>query len=441
MKAQLYKKWDGLRSSFYFLPSLLVGTVVVFAFIAVELDGVIPNDWAHGLIYTGSAEGASTILGTIAGSMITTAGVVFSLTLIALTLASNQFGPRLLRNFRRDTVTQFVIGSFVSTFLYCLLVLRSIRREDAGSFVPHLSVSIAVLFALASLAALIYFIHHIAVSIQADEVIARVYAELTQGIERIFPEKIGEEDPGHPTERHDPPLSKQFDRDAFPVNSVRDGYLQLIDPDSMMKLAVQEDALIRVERRPGQYVAVGTPLVRVWPGERGSETLKARVLEAFIIGSNRTPVQDVEFSINQLVEVAVRALSPGINDPFTAITCVDRLGSALCRLAEREMPSPYRRDEQGRLRVVVASSVTFPGIADAALNQIRQAARSNAAVTIRLLETIAQIAGFAPREEDRASLLGHAEMIARGAIEGLPEIEDRHTVEARFQTARQALVQ
>lgn len=436
---QAYKYWERIRSSFWFLPSLMIAGVAAAAFASVALDEAMSDGWENGWIYTGSPEGASTILSTIAGSMITTAGVVFSITLVALTLASNQFGPRLLRNFRSDTVTQVVMGSLVSTFLYCLLVLRTVRREDAGDFVPHLSVSLAVLFALTSLGVLIYFIHHIAVSIQADEVIARVAAELSRGIDRIFPEKIGEGGPQRPGGEPGPPLPEGFDLEACPVDALEDGYLQMIDPDSMLRLAVQEDALIRVECRPGHYVVAGRPLVQVWPADRVTEHFKTQVHEAFILGSYRTPVQDVEFSIDQLVEVAVRALSPGINDPFTAITCIDRIGSALCRLARREMPSPYRLDEQGRLRVV-APSVTFTAMLDAALNQIRQSARTNAAVTIRVLETIGRISGAALRPDDRASLWRHAEMTARGAHEGLPENEDRRAVKERYQEVQRSLL-
>ncbi|RJP52003.1 MAG: DUF2254 domain-containing protein, partial [Anaerolineaceae bacterium] len=295
---QLHKHWDQVRSSFWFLPSILIGGVVVFAFATLTLDVAVSDRWLRdwGWIYTGSAEGASTILGTIAGSMITIAGVVFSLTLVALTLASSQFGPRLLRNFMRDTTNQVVIGTFVSTFLYCLIVLRSIRREDPGSFVPHLSVSVSVLLALASVGVLIYFIHHVAVSIQADELIARVASELIQGIERMFPEQIGKGGPRHQAGQFDALIPESFDRDSRPICAVGDGYLQLIDQNALLKLSVKEDVLIGVERRPGHFIIAGTRLVRIWPGDRVTDRLETEVNAAFVLGSNRTPVQDVEFS-------------------------------------------------------------------------------------------------------------------------------------------------
>jgi uncharacterized membrane protein len=163
-----------------------------------------------------------------------------------------------------------------------------------------------------------------------------------------------------------------------------------------------------------------------------SDQLTARVRSAFTLGRQRTPRQDFESAVSQLVEIAVRALSPGINDPFTAIACVDRLGSVLSRVAQREMPSPYRHDGQDQLRVIVPA-FTFPAILDVAFDQIRQYGRSSAAVTLRLLETIAVVAGFAQRPEDVAALQRQAGMVARGARGGLAEKEDRRVVEERYQ--------
>jgi uncharacterized membrane protein len=441
VKAQILKYWERLRSSFWFLPALMVGGAVALALATVALDeAVMVNDWLRSQhwVYAGGAEGASLMLGTIASSMITIAGVVFSMTLVALSLASSQLGPRLLRTFMRDRTNQVVLGTFISTFVYCLLVLRTIRRADEVAFVPHLSVTIGVLFAIASLGVLIYFIHHVSVSIQANEVVARVAAELIQGVDHLFPQQMGSAgiDPAAVAFAAGPP--DEFEREARPVASAEDGYLQYIDADALMTLATEQKMLLRLEKRPGQYVSMGCPLVTAWPGDRVTEPLEAAVNAVFVLGHQRSAAQDIEFAIHQLVEIAVRALSPGINDPFTAITCVDRLGSALRRLAQRDMPSPNRYDEQGQLRVI-APAITFPDIVNAAFNQIRQHARSSAAVTIRLLQTIAVIAEAVDRPEDRAALHRHAGMIVRGAREALPEHWDRKEVEERYQAAVRAL--
>jgi uncharacterized membrane protein len=440
MKALLLKYWDRVRSSFWFVPAIMACLAVALAVGAVEVDKAVAEDWLQrlGWIYSGGAEGASLLLGTVAGSMIAIAGTVFSMTLVALSLASSQLGPRLLRNFMRDTANQVVLGTFVATFVYCLLVLRTIRRADEVAFVPHLSVSIGVLLAMVSIGVLIYFIHHVSVSIQADEVVARVGRELEDGIDRLFPGHLGK--PGSEVSKAPggADLPAAFAHEARPVGALEDGYLQLIDGDALMALASQEDLLLRLERRPGHYLIQGRALVMVWPGDRVTETLVDKMNAAFVIGNQRTTAQDVEFSFQQLVEIAVRALSPGINDPFTAIACVDRLGSALCRLARRDMPSALRFDLDGRLRLVAPGS-SFEGIVDTAFNQIRQSARSNPAVAIRMLDAIVQIAGHLQRAPDAACLQRHAGMIVKGAREAVPEPEDLLAVEAAFTAAVQSL--
>ncbi len=440
MRVQVFKAWDRVRSSFWFLPAVMAGGAMVLAFVTVALDTSVTDWLTHnwGLSFNGGAEGASSLLGAIAGSMITIAGVVFSMTLVALSLASSQLGPRLLRNFMRNTPTQMVLGTFVATFLYCLLVLRTVRRAEEIVFVPHLSVTLGVLLAVVSVGVLIFFIHHVSTYIQANEIVARVGTELIEGIERLFPENIGRGSQRISTEPPDTDFLDTFDREARPIGSDGDGYLQFVDGDALMALAMQEDVVIQLVRRPGHYVVDSRPLALVWPGHRVTDQMMERVNSAFVLGNQRTSGQDIEFAVNQLVEIAIRALSPGVNDPFTAMTCVDHLGSALCRLAQRDMPSPYRHDSRDQLRVITPV-FTFPDVTDAAFNQIRQYGRSSTAVTIRLLETIAVVAGSVHRSEDRAALLRHARMIARGAGSGLPEDEDRQEVEERFQTANQLL--
>ncbi len=439
MKALLLKYWDRLRSSFWFVPTVMACLAVVLAAAAVKLD-TAAEDWLQrlGWSYSGGAEGASLLLGTVAGSMIAIAGTVFSMTLVALSLASSQLGPRLLRNFMRDTANQVVLGTFVATFVYCLLVLRTIRRVDEVAFVPHLSVSIGVLLAMVSIGVLIYFIHHVSVSIQADQVVARVGKELDRGIERLFPGRLGKSGSDVSEAPGQAGLPSAFAREACPVGALEDGYLQLIDADALMALAIEKDLLLRLERRPGHYLVRGRAMVMVWPGDRVNEALGAKINAAFVIGNQRSAAQDIEFTFHQLVEIAVRALSPGINDPFTAIVCVDRLGSGLCRLARRHMPSTHRFDHRGQLRMVARGS-SFSGIVDTAFNQIRQSTRSNPAVAIRMLDAITQIAGHVQRAPDAVCLQRHAGMIVKGAREAVPEPNDLLAVEAAFLAASHAL--
>jgi len=427
----IVKYAEKLRASFWFLPTLMAVGAVFMSVGLVALDEVVTDEWLHAWrwVYSGGAQGASAVLQTIAGSMITIAGVVFSLTLVALSLASSQYGSRLLRNFMRDTMTQLVLGTFVATFLYCLLVLRTIRRAEEGGFVPHLSVTMGVLFAIASLWVLIYFIHHVAVSIQADEMVARVSDDLNAGIDRLFPE-LGQAVDADSPERAGVPAD--FSQRAAPLGAPGDGYLQIVDLDALLRAARDADVILRLERRPGQYVVRGYPLVRAWPGDHVSAKLTDAVSAAFVLGSQRTSVQDVEFALQELVEIAVRALSPGINDPFTAIVCVDRIGTALSRLARRQIPSPYRTDEDHKLRII-APPATFAGIVDGAFNAIRQASAGSVMVTVRLLEVIEIVATAASLSDDQKAVLAHhADMIARGGRAGGLDQHDRLDIEARY---------
>jgi uncharacterized membrane protein len=440
VKLLFFKYWDRIRSGFWFLPTVMAAVSVVLSYATVALDvlmqarGVHAWSWA----YTGGAEGASAVLTAISGSMITIAGLVFSMTLVAMSLAASNFGPRLLQNFMRDTANQVVLGTFVATFLYCLLVLRTIRRADEGAFVPHVSVSLGVLFALGSLGVLIYFIHHVAVSIQADEIVNRVGAELIGHVEKLFPEQLGSRAAVADIQRSGSEIPESFEREARAVRADADGYLQLIDADALMQLATREDALFRVERRPGQYVVAKSALVCVWPAERCNDELAAAINAAFAVGTQRTAAQDIEYLIGQLVEIAVRALSPGINDPFTAITCIDRLSSALSRFAQRDLASPLRYDADNELRVI-ACGATFATTADAAFGPIRRYGRSSAEVTLRLLDAIAVVGGAARRTEDRAVLAIHAAQVMRGARTGLPDRADRRQVMRRYDLVRRAL--
>jgi uncharacterized membrane protein len=400
----------------------------------VRVDESLKDHWLieEGWLYTGSADGARQLLATVAGSMITVAGVVFSVNIVALSMASSQFGPRLLRNFMRDRSNQLVLGTFIATFVYCLLVLRAVRGHDDGDFVPHFAVTGAVLLALASVGVLIYFIHHASVSVQAPIIVANVGRELQSSIDTLFPEELGKASQEVPQEDAAGRMPERFESEARPVCANCDGYVQVIDDDKLLGIATEHDLVIRVVHRPGHFVVAGDSIALVWP--QPNEEIQRGILDAFALGKHATPTQDVEFVVNQLVEVAVRALSPGINDPFTAVACIDRLGAALACLAGRKIPSPYRYDEEGRLRVV-AYPLTFTDIADAAFRQIRQNGRSHAAVLIRMLETIATVWKHARRPDDKDSLLRHAALI-RQCADDLSQAADREDVYARFEAIR-----
>jgi uncharacterized membrane protein len=416
----------------------MVSAAVALSFATLKLDVELSDKAVAeaGWIWSGGPEGAREILSTIAGSMMTVTGVVFSITVVVLVLASSQFGPRLLRNFLRDTGNKVVLGTFIATFTYCLLILRAIRTEDGTQFAAALSVTVAIVLALVSLAVLMYFIQHVSSSIQAPIVIARVSDGLDEAIERLFPAKLGH---GVPCQTSDGEAALAFgSRQACTIAGTGSGYLQAVDREGLMKMASGSDVIIELQYRPGQFVTAGADLVRFWHTQPAAPDIADELNSHFFLGAERTEEQDLEFAVHQLVEVALRALSPGINDPFTAMNCIDHLGAALSRLAEREIPSPYRYDSAGQLRVITPV-VSFPDVMDAAFNQIRQYGRSSAAVTIRLLDTLAVLARRVRREEDRLAVARHATMIENGSREALPEPRDRKDVEKRCRAVLTAL--
>ena len=429
---KLSKWWDSLNSSFWFVPSLMVGLAIGLSFFTIGLDHRLESDIINDLsgVYSLGPSGARAVLSAIAGSMVSVATTAFSITIVALQLASSQFGPRLLRNFMQDTGNQVVLGTFISTFVYSLMVLRTVNESEGREFVPHVAVTLAIVLAIASIGVLIYFLHHAAASIQVDNVIKAVGKDLDHTIHQLFPETT-EISFLRQAEAENTDIPTDFNRHSYPVNAKHDGYLQAFDDDQLIKIATENDLIIQVQLRAGHFVVKGSELARVFPKDRVNKSLTAQIDEAFVLGSKRTNQQDLEFSINQLVEIAVRALSPGINDPFTAIRCTDQISATLCLLARRDIPSPYRYDDQNQLRLSIAPLV-FADVIDAAFNQIRQNGRSSVAVTIRLLEAIAVIAPFTYRPADRAALRRQAQMIERGSQAAIAEELDRQDITAQY---------
>ncbi|MEZ5338525.1 MAG: DUF2254 domain-containing protein [bacterium] len=426
---------ERIRFSFWFIPALLAVAASLLSVLTVRLDEALSTssgfsgplgDW----LYSGSAQGAGSVLTTIASSMITIAGVVFSMTLVALTLASSQFGPRLLRNFMGDRSTQVVLGTFVATFLYCLLVLRTILHGEEDPFVPHLSVTVAVLLAVIDMGVLIHFIHHVALSIQGDRIIARTGRELIAAVERLVPEE----------ERDSNQLNGQLDIDnaaadqaaAFKgqhaARSRSDGYLQFIDEEGLLRSAGEHDAVVQLLLRPGQYAARGSRLAILDCAGDAQEQLEKAVQSALSLDYQPSSAQDVEHGMRQLVEVALRALSPGVNEPFTAVHCLDRLGSALCLLADRELPARRLRQVDGRLRLILPTA-DFEELCSLALDQIRLNLRGDLRLTLHMLATLGLVLDAADLPDRRELLLRHAALIREAARRDIADEDDLRRVE------------
>lgn len=396
MKARLRLIWEKLRSSYWFLPTVMSVMAIGLSFGCLALDTKIRYKvlQEQGWVYSGGPQGARAVLATMAGSIITVAGTTFSVTIAVLSMASAQFGPRLVRNFMRDRGNQIVLGVFMATFLYCLLVLRTVRGTTDDTYVPHLSVTVGVALAIVSLGALIFFIHHVAESIRVSNMIGAIGSELDDAICRLFPKMIGGE-AGH--------IQPREQKNVMVILASKSGYLQNVDEDTILKVATRLGAVLRLQTRPGDYVVAGMPLVEGGVAAEMSHTDEEAIRTSFSLGLQRTPDQDAEFAFLQVVELAVRALSPGINDPFTAIMCIDRVCGALCLLAERSLPSAYRLDRDGQLRVV-AQPYSYRLLVRAAFSQIRENGTSHSVIVKHLRTQIDLVLTRVKNAEFRAAL-------------------------------------
>jgi uncharacterized membrane protein len=433
MKQHLIRFWEVLKTSFWFIPLLLIlsGTILSFALVFLDNQVSFHPPGFLDFFYSSEVEGARSVLSTIAGSMMTVAGIVFSTTIVALTLASSQFGPRLLRNFMSDRLNQVVLGTYVATFIYCLLVLKSVRAGSTTEFVPNFSIFFAMILAVINILLLIVFIHHIATAIQADTVISKVANELKFDIHRLFPDEL-EAGSGFEGEALND-KKKEMARHPVSVNlpAPESGYVQSIDTDKLMRLATDHDLLLTLPYRPGQFVLKDAQLLLVKSTKPPDQTLIDQLLHCFSTGEFRTPIQDAEFAVRQLVEVACRALSPGINDPYTAITCIDKLGATIASLLGRAFPPTYWYDDHKRLRVI-ANATDFAGLVDVSFNQIRQFGSNSPAVLIRMMEILSALAKLARNKEQNETIRRHAAMVNRAGQEALSEPNDRTDLEERF---------
>ena len=418
MTAHVRKWLTTLGDTFWLLPGALVVFGVVLGFLMVGLDrsGAVPqwlinSPW----LYNGGGTGARTLLGAVASSTIGVAGTVFSITIAALSLAAGQMGPRLLRNFTRDRGNQLTLGIYLGTFSYALMVLRSVRTQEEGAFVPHLALSIGILLAFVCVGTLVFFVGHMAGRINVDTVVDLVSEEVRQAIQHLML-------PDAAPPRPDPARW----HDAAPVHDTRRGYLQHLDEGALADWAAQRGAAIRLTIRPGDYVFPGSVIAAVCGPADGAEDA---IHGATALGGQRVSSADLEFAIRQLVEVAVRALSPGINDPHTAMSILDRLGAGLCDAAPLWLATGVTLRD-GRA-VLVVPAIDYGGLTDAMFHMIRQNASGSAAVLIRMMEVLTAVAGVERDPGRLAELQRHADLVAGDAGRSLTTPEDLEVVRDR----------
>jgi uncharacterized membrane protein len=416
---------EGLGDVFWLRPALLVllglllGVVMVWA----ERAGVTESWVSGGWIYAGGESRARSLLSAVASSTIGVAGTVFSITVAALSLASGQMGPRLLRNFIRDPGNQLALGIFLGTFVYALVLLRTVRSVDEVAFVPHLGITGALVLALLCVGTLVWFVHHIANSINVNTVIGVVHAELSEAVAALEP--AGPDGDGLDA-------STLPEAPGRPVVFGSGGYLRSLDEDALADWAATRGATLWLRVRPGDYLFPGARVgeaVGIEGAATSGPSADAAFAAAASVGATQAAAQDLEFAVRQLVEMAVRALSPGINDPFTAAAVLDRLGATLCEVAGKRLPNPVLRRD-GRL-ALVRQVTDYDGLCDAMFHMIRQNSGGSAMVLIRLVETLQRVEEVERDTRRRTSLCRHIELAlatGRSAVEdvaGRADLEER----------------
>ena len=436
MITKLHHWWQVMRASFWFVPSVIVFGAVALATVLIGVDATVglPVVERWPLLFGAGADGSRGLLAAVAGSMITVAGVVFSITIVALSLTSSQYTSRVLQNFMRDRNNQVVLGVFLGVFAYCLVVLRVIRGGDEGAFVPSLAVLGGLILAFVGIGYLIFFIHYISTSIQSSSIIAAAAEETIAAIDHLFPQKLGDDG----EEDADGDVAAPLPGQAWlAVAAQKTGYIESVDGDALLALARQRGTILRMEHGIGEFVVEGTPLISMAnPGRSGDETTD-EFNAVYVISRRRTVEQDASFGIRQLVDVALKALSPGVNDTTTAVMCVDYLTAILTRLAQRNIPSSHRY-VGGELRLIVIGP-TFAGLVAAAFDQIRVSATGNVDIMLRMLGAIRTIARSTSSPSRRRALRDQLQWLAELAERSIESPHDRARFENRLALVRAAV--
>lgn len=427
MKAIL-SRLDVLRyaitRSFWFLPSLMTLGAVIAAVLTRDFaaGGAIETFLTDNELIAASADSTRSILTATVGSIITVTSLVFSMVLVALSRAQQQLGPRLLQQFTGDTVNQVVLGAFVATFVHALLTL-AITPDP----IPATAVAASVLLVLACFVLLIYFLHHTANYMQADLVLARLRGELCGGIETAWRAR---------DEAAADPEPEAFEGEDTALVAPRSGYIQAVDTARLLDLAVEHDLRVRLDYRPGHFVLSGGTIGRVVG--RPDEAAMRHVAQAIVIGSVRTAAQDLEFSIKAMAEIALRALSPGVNDTYTALAAIDQLGAALAVAMVRRPQPVALADGEGTVRVV-CDRADFEGLLDAAYHPIRQNLARNVVGIIRMVTMLGELAAFVREPSQAAALQRHVAMLEALARESVADPRDAADAAERIALARRAI--
>ncbi len=433
MTARLKKFWQDINASYWFLPALFSIAALLLATLTIWLDR---SGWADFLsdvswLQPARPDGASNMLTVIAGTMIGVASTVFSITIAAVAYASGNYGPRLLTNFMEDRGNQFSLATFIGTFVYSITVLRTVRAEDERplnisdatastlpGFVPQFSLLVAFALMLLSVAVLVYFLNHIPSSIRVNTVLKGIGARLLEEIRELFPDKNTGERAGTAP-------------DGTPITARDTGYVQAISFRQLERLARRENGKLKLAVRTGDFVHPEVTLAYWAEMDAVEDCPDDEVREAFTLGSMRTPSQDMQFLIDELVEIGLRALSPGINDPFTAVTAVHWLGAATAELARRDLTRSYAKDGEEPHLVLLEDD--FAHFVARGFGAMRGGVATNRIAALVTFDALVDAASTLDDEARRAEIRREGDLLAQQARDHLvgPELD---AVEARYQS-------
>lgn len=410
-RERVFATWRRLTGSLWFLPGIIALATGALAVLLIELSTLVDDELltSYPRVFGVTAEGSRSVLATIAGSVVTVAGVTFSILVVAVSQASSQFTPRVLRNFMRDRQSQLALGVLMGVFVYCLVVIRTIRSEGEDPFVPAIAVLAAFVLAIIAVGWIMYFIHHIASTLEPGSVLENVHRDAVGAVDRLFPQPLGAG-----AERAEHVDVDRLEWRAVPARCV--GYVQSVDSDGMLHLAEERSLVLRMERGPGDFVFDGGPLASVASAIVDDDLIDA-INGLYMVESYRTAYQDFEFGVRQMVDMALKALSPGINDPTTAAKCIHYMTAVLARFAQRSTPSPYRCIE-GALRVI-ARGPTFESVLDLAFDELRRAADDNPRMLEALLVALEDIAAATGSPERVQAVLRHVDLIREAGGESI----------------------
>ncbi|MFN8379714.1 MAG: DUF2254 domain-containing protein [Anaerolineae bacterium] len=429
---------DRLSVSLWFLPAVMAIVAILLAWTMYWLDTYIPNEALNNsrFVLSGTSADVRAAMLAMATTVLTTAGVVFTLLTLPLSTVVAQYGSRLLRVFLADRTTQIVLAMFAGTFVYCIAASLSIPPATVEFDSPQLTPTVGLYLMIATFATLILLVQHVSTMLQAPNIAAAAGAQLLEVVQAEIPGET-EEETNFPASVQAAPSSLMVG-EGYPVTVKRNGYVQAADPDILLSLAQEQNLVVRVVKKPGVFVRSGDVVALVWPSDRVDARLATLVSRTFRLGNQRTPTQDVECGVNQLVEMAVRAMSPAINDPFTAMTCLDHIALGLSLFVQQGGESANTVDKSGLLRLVF-QAVTFAELLDAAFDMLRHASCDNASVLLHMLKAIETIGAAAKSIEARRELVRHVGLIQAESKAGHLIEEDMERIQEFAEAVKSGL--